>query len=977
MNDTSPSRVRSAVRWAPAVAAAGVAAIALLVMLGWLAEVELLKSLLHSSRIAMNPMTATAFLLSAVGLWQLRRDPPSRRAAITADLCGLAVMAVAGLRIADYAVGWRVGVDQWLFASRLDGNVMAPNTAATFLLLGGALVLLDVRTRWRFYPAQVLVIAGGCIAVLSLTGYLYSSAALYRFQGYIPMALNTALAFLLLATGLLCSRPRREPLAILLSDSVGGVVARRLVPAAFLAPLLIGWLQLQGERQGVFDPGFGLLVFVLANILVLNLLIWWCAGVLRATDLRRRRVESELRESEQRYHSVMEQAADGIYLVDVETKQIVDANPAMERLLGYDDGELSTRMVYDLVCDTRENVEARLAKLAASESPLRSERTYLRRDGSCVDVESSACVIDYGGRRVACTVVHDITRRKQAQDELRKARNFLDSIIENIPNMVFVKEGGDLRFVRFNRAGAELLGVRAENMVGKNDYDFFPKEEADFFTAKDRAVLESGKLIDITEEPIHTPSGVRYLHTKKIPLRGADGRVEYLLGISEDVTDRKAAEEALRTSEERFRALFDDSPSMLFLVDPRGIVMSVNAFGAAHLGYAPQDLVGGHVEVVIHPEDRPLAATFIDRSLQAHGRVEHGELRKVRRDGSVIWVRETARAVSTTEGQAAALIVCIDFSELKHAEDALHESYRQLEAAVKAEQEAHAALKRTQATLVQSEKLAGLGQLVAGVAHEINNPLSFVANNVAVLQRDIQALRELLSLYQRADAVLAERDAVLLTSIRDLCERIDLPYTLTNLEEVFTRSREGLRRIQQIVKDLRDFARLDESDLHEVDLGEGIRSTTNIIAGKARRKRVKIDLQLGELPRVACYPAKVNQVVMNLLSNAIDACDEGGCVTLTTAQDGDDVVIQVSDTGRGVPPAIRDRIFDPFFTTKPQGEGTGLGLSISYGIVRDHGGTISVGDAPGGGALFTVRLPRDATRSRPRAASAPAVSAPT
>ena len=249
--------------------------------------------------------------------------------------------------------------------------------------------------------------------------------------------------------------------------------------------------------------------------------------------------------------------------------------------------------------------------------------------------------------------------------------------------------------------------------------------------------------------------------------------------------------------------------------------------------------------------------------------------------------------------------------------------------------------------------------MVAGVAHEINNPLSFVSNNVAVLQRDIAEMRELLLLHRQAEAILAEHRPELLETIRELSERVDIEYTLGNLDGLLGRTREGLRRIQEIVKDLRVFARLDEADLNEVDLNAGIELTVNIVQGHAKKKRVQIELDLRPLPMIHCYPAKINQVIMNLVGNAIDASYESGIVTVRTSRDDDGkgVRIEVIDRGEGIDPSIRDRVFDPFFTTKPIGEGTGLGLSISYGIVEDHGGSIELETEPGKGTILVVKLP--------------------
>ncbi|MDH3602198.1 MAG: response regulator [Candidatus Tectomicrobia bacterium] len=268
-------------------------------------------------------------------------------------------------------------------------------------------------------------------------------------------------------------------------------------------------------------------------------------------------------------------------------------------------------------------------------------------------------------------------------------------------------------------------------------------------------------------------------------------------------------------------------------------------------------------------------------------------------------------------------------------------------------------LRETQAALIQSEKLASLGQLAAGMAHEINNPLAYVMNNLAVLRRDMQAAMEVLNTYRKGCENLANLAQELVAEAARMEEAIDLPYIEENFGRDFEASLQGLQRVRDIVGNLRDFARLDEADFKAVDLNIALTSTLEIARYEIRQKDIQVDTQFQTLPLVHCHPSKLNQVFLNLLMNAVQASPSGGVITLRTQTPSEETVeVEVEDQGHGIRAEHLSRLFEPFFTTKPVGQGMGLGLSVSYGIIRDHGGTIEVDSPPGQGTRFRVRIPR-------------------
>jgi signal transduction histidine kinase len=266
-------------------------------------------------------------------------------------------------------------------------------------------------------------------------------------------------------------------------------------------------------------------------------------------------------------------------------------------------------------------------------------------------------------------------------------------------------------------------------------------------------------------------------------------------------------------------------------------------------------------------------------------------------------------------------------------------------------------LQLTQAALVQSEKLASLGHLAAGMAHEINNPVSYVTNNLAVLKRDLHSVMDVLQAYRRAAVDGPHADPQKAAELAELEAAADLPWIEENLPHLFDASLDGLARVRNVVQNLREFARLDNAELDELDLQAALTSTRDVLARELEEKQLTVQTAFGSVPRVVCRPSKIHQVFHNLLLNAIQASPPQGTIELRTSVDGKQALIEVQDHGSGIEPAHLKRLFEPFFTTRAIGHGAGLGLAICYGIVRDHGGSIDVDTQVGDGSTFRVRLP--------------------
>jgi two-component system, cell cycle sensor histidine kinase and response regulator CckA len=532
--------------------------------------------------------------------------------------------------------------------------------------------------------------------------------------------------------------------------------------------------------------------------------------------------------------------------------------------------------------------------------------------------------------------------RNDSADEERdltagvRSEQFLDSIVENIPDMIFVKDARDLRFVRVNRAGELLMGHSREELLGKTDYDIHPKREADFYAAKDREVLDGGQPLDIPEEE-HSigPLGDRILHTKKIPILGDTGRPIYLLGISEDITDRRRAEEAHRRAEERYRHIIETITDYVIsvVVKDGAAVSTTHGPGCvAVTGFTSEELSRDALlwhEMVV-PEDRRLV---VDQSRRVLSGIRVGPLehRIVRKDGSLRWVRNT-------------IVPRFDESDVLVAYDALIQDVTERRA--------------LREQLVQAHKMEGISRLAGGVAHDFNNLLTAILGYLEMARMELPDdlpedhpiradLDEIGAAGQRATALT--RQLLTLASKQVVApERLDLSALVADL----------MKMLRPLV-------------------GERI--------------TVETDLETG-VGFIDADPGQIQQLLTNLIVNASDAMPDSGRLIIETATEyvteafasihpsassGNYVRLSVTDTGSGMSEEVRAHLFEPFFTTKARGKGTGLGLATCHGIVRQIGGHIRVFSEPGVGTTFRVFLPRVEGPATARSAPVPIFPAPT
>ncbi len=380
--------------------------------------------------------------------------------------------------------------------------------------------------------------------------------------------------------------------------------------------------------------------------------------------------------------------------------------------------------------------------------------------------------------------------------------------------------------------------------------------------------------------------------------------------------EHKQAAEALRESEEKFRTFVEKANDIVYSLTLDGMFMYASPNWTEILGHEISEVMGQSFVPFVHPDDVPRCVAFLEGV--AAGKKQAGiEYRVKHKNGSWRWHTSNASPVKDEEGKVVSYLgIARDITERKQME--------------------------TQ--LMQAEKMASLGMLVAGVAHEINTPVAAISSMHDTLVRAVERSRSTLN--------------TMFTEESDERQKVDRVFKV--IEDANRVIASGTERVANIVRRLKTFARLDEAELKQVDIHEGIEDTLTMVHHELKNK-VVIERSFGDVPPISCYPSQLNQVFLNLLINAIQAIEDEGTITITTLQKDDHAYIQFRDTGVGIPDEALARIFVPGYTTKDRGTSTGLGLSICHQIVRDHNGNILVESEVGKGTIFTIVLPMTVT----------------
>jgi PAS domain S-box-containing protein len=700
--------------------------------------------------------------------------------------------------------------------------------------------------------------------------------------------------------------------------------------------------------------GLVMLSLVALSALILRSRRYGAKAARLTAEVEKLRAAEALQVSEQRLTLALEAANEGLWEWNMVSGQAY-LSPGYYAMLGYQPGEFPatfsgwTSLLHP---DDLAPLMGELADEVGDEEnkprdEFKLEFRLRTKSGGWRWMLGRGRVVERDGEGLPARIIGiniDVTEQRAQEAE----RRLLFETIAASRGEIYLFDAATRHFRFVNQGALDNLGFTLEQMRRKTPLDICPYETAESMAAP-MAALAKGEKSSVKLEVLQRRADAS-LYPAEVHLQYfGHGEDAYVLAIVEDLTEREAAEAALRESESRFRTIFDSVHEGILIHDEEsGAILSVNRRACEMYGRSEAEMLlasVGELSAGTPPFSEPEAAAMMMRA--AAGQPQFFEWFARRKSGELFWVEMNLRLASIGDHERL-LAVVRDITARKAQEDELR---RNLEQQVQLNKK----LEDAQNQLLQSEKMASIGQLAAGVAHELNNPIGFVHSNLGTLEKYLKDIFEIAAAYEAAEKAVASGCGEL-ERVHQLKEEKEYAYLRTDIFQLMAESKDGLARVRKIIQDLKDFSRVGEAEWQWADLHKGIDSTLNIVWNELKYN-CKVSKEYGELPEVYCLPSQLNQVFMNLLVNAGHAIENQGEITIATGRNGDEVWVAVTDTGRGIPEENLRRIFEPFFTTKPVGQGTGLGLSLAYSIVQRHQGRIEVGSKVGEGTTFRVVLP--------------------